>query len=229
MRILIVEDSKQIATALKSGLKDHYAVDIAEDGKSAVELSTNFDYDTILLDLNLPKLSGEEVCKQLREKGVTSPIIVITGKDSEEDTINLLDLGADDYIVKPYKLQEVLARIRAALRRSTEAATAVIEAGDLMLDPATRLVSRSGKEIQLRKKEFELLEYFMRNPNRTLTRPMIIEHIWDMTENLWANVIDVHIKHLRDKVDRPFSDNDPLIKTVHGVGYKLEVPKVVEN
>lgn len=221
MRILIIEDNRAIAQALRHELKTFYSIDVVSLGKVGLRYALATKYDVILLDLNLPDKSGEEICRELRKSKINVPIIVISGKEDVKDRVNLLDMGADDYITKPFNVYELRARINVALRHgSSRNSSGIIVVGSLALDPSARTVTREGKPIQLRRKEFDLLEYLMLNHGQTLTRTMILEHIWDMNENLWANVVDVHIKHLRDKVDRPFSKN--FIKTVHGVGYKLE-------
>jgi len=221
MRLLIIDDNRHVAESLRRGLKSSYAVDIALTGQQGVLMTENTTYDAILLDLNLPDISGEDVCASLRFKGLKMPIIVLTGRDVVQDKVELLDMGADDYITKPFSLDEIKARIRAALRHVSHEPTAnTLKFVDIELDPAARTVRRHDTRVDLRRKEFDLLEYMMRNQGKTLTRPMIMEHIWDTHDSLWANVVDVHIKHLRDKVDRPFGSK--LIKTVHGVGYKLE-------
>lgn len=221
MRILIIDDNRQIAAALQRGLRPNYAVDVCLTGKEGLLRAQTISYDVILLDLNLPDTSGGEICAELRNNHIHTSIIVLTGRDDPADKVTLLDMGVDDYITKPFSLDELQARIRTALRHSSKLhkSTSLI-VGDLELDPAARTVQRQQQMIKLRRKEFDLLEYLMRNAGRTLTRAMILEHIWDINENLWANVVDVHIKHLRDKIDRPFGSK--LIKTVHGVGYKLE-------
>lgn len=222
MRILIIEDNRAIAQALRHELRAFYAVDIVTKGKEGLENALTTPYDTILLDLNLPDIDGEEICRTLRREKISVPIIVISGRDDAKDKVSLLNMGADDYVTKPFNVYELRARINVAMRHGTgggiSAGTLIVD--DLALDPSGRTVSRGNQEILLRRKEFDLLEYLMRNQGQTLTRAMILEHIWDMNENLWANVVDVHIKHLRDKVDRPFGTK--YIKTVHGVGYKLE-------
>ena len=230
MRILVIEDNRHVARALQMGLRTQYAVDTAFSGSEGLMHAESTAYDVILLDLNLPDISGEEICTELRKNGNKTPILVLTGRDTLQDKVNLLDMGADDYLTKPFRLEEVQARIRVALRHGNEQPNGELRVGDITLDPAARTVRRGDQPIVLRRKEFDLLEYMMRNPGRSLTRAMILEHIWDMNENLWANVVDVHIKHLRDKIDRPFGSH--LIKTVHGVGYKLEAArrqKVVAN
>lgn len=221
MRILLIEDDHRVAKALQQGLRSSYAVDVATNGKDGLLDAATTNYDVILLDLNLPDFSGEEVCANLRKVGNKTPIIVLTGRDLTDDKVTLLDMGADDYITKPFKLEEVRARIRVALRHSgSNAVDPELQVSDLILNPAARTVRRGSQAIELRRKEFDLLEFLMRHPGQTMTRAMILEHTWEMNDHLWANVVDVHIKHLRDKIDRPFGTE--MIKTVHGVGYKLE-------
>jgi two-component system OmpR family response regulator len=221
MRVLIIDDNKQIAESLQRGLKSSYAVDIALTGKEGVFRAEATSYDIILLDLNLPDINGEDVCASLRFSGITSQIIILSGRDGVQDKVDLLDMGADDYMTKPFSLDEVRARIRLAMRHHLPKVTSsTLTLSDLELDTSARTARRRNRSLELRRKEFDLLEYMMRNQGKTLTRPMILEHIWDMNENLWANVVDVHIKHLRDKIDRPYGSQ--MIKTVHGVGYKLE-------
>lgn len=226
MRILIIEDNKPIAKAIHHGLKSFYSIDLAYTGKDGLRHAQSTKYDTILLDLNLPDIDGEEICRELRKSKIDIPIIIISGKDQVGDKVSLLDMGADDYVTKPFNMHELRARINVAMRHGTSAIpSGIIAVSDLQLNPSARTVTRCGQLISLRRKEFDLLEYLMRNKGRTMTRAMILEHIWDMNENLWANVVDVHIKHLRDKIDRPFGSK--LIKTVHGLGYKFEPDKVV--
>lgn len=223
MKLLIIEDNQLIAEALCQGLKSSYSLDRAATGKDGLDLASETVYDLIILDLNLPDMHGKQVCEQLRKQKVVAPIIVLTGSVSVNDKVALLDIGADDYLTKPFSLEEVRARIRAVLRRTTIAppSETTIVAGIMALDPAQRTVHRDGQLIELRRKEFDILEYLMSQPGKTMTRAMIVAHIWDMSDNLWANVVDVHIKHLRDKIDRPFGSH--LIKTVHGVGYKFDI------
>ncbi len=225
MRILIIEDNRPIAKAIHYELKSRYTVDVAYTGHRGLTYAESTPYDTILLDLNLPDLDGAEICRMLRSYNIETPIIIISGKDQIADKVNLLDMGADDYITKPFNFEELRARINVAVRHiSNNKPGKLIIIEDLELDPVARTLVRCGQSIQLRRKEFDLLEYMMRYPNQTLTRTMILEHIWDMNENLWANVVDVHVKHLRDKIDRPFGSK--LIKTVHGIGYKIETNKI---
>lgn len=222
MRILIVEDSKRVARALRDSLRGQYIVDVEHTGNAALNNAHILGYDLILLDLGLPDMSGAMVCEELRARKVVAPIIIVTGDDTVGSKVSVLDCGADDYITKPFHAEELKARIRAVLRRNTqEINEARLSVGELELDPASRTVCRSGDEISLRRKEFDLLEYMMRNHGRTLTRQMILDHVWENSDGLWTNAVDVHIKYLRDKVDRPYERQ--LIKTVHGVGYKLDV------
>jgi DNA-binding response OmpR family regulator len=221
MRILIIEDNRPVAMALLRGLKPRYAIDVCLTGRDGLNRAQSTAYDVILLDLNLPDIKGEDICTELRASHIDCPIIILTGNDEPSDKVSLLDMGADDYVTKPFNLDEIEARIRAAIRHSTKSRPDnIVAVGDLWLNPASREVTREQKPIDLRRKEFELLEYMMRNAGRTLTRTMILEHVWDMNENHWANVVDVHIKHLRDKIDRPFGVQ--MIKTIHGVGYRLD-------
>lgn len=220
MRILIIEDNPLIAQALRVSLKDSFVIDICDKGQDGIYAASTTAYDTILLDLNLPDIGGEKVCSRLRNKGIKSPIIVLSGKGEIKSKIALLNMGADDYVVKPFNMQELRARIDVAMRRSTNSQGSVIEIEGIKLDSIARIVERFDESIHLRRKEFDLLEYLIRHKNQSVTRTMILEHIWDTNENLWANVVDVHIKHLRDKIDRPYGTK--LIKTVHGVGYRFE-------
>lgn len=220
MRILLVENDTKSAIALQRYLKMFYVVDLAINGQNALHELDSTCYDLVLLSLKLPDITGEEVYKALRKKGLKTPVLVISDKHETAGKVALFNMGVSDYITKPYQMEEVRARIGLALRRECYCSEpGKIILGDLLLDPSARTVQRGDKVINLRRKEFEVLEYMMRNQRQTLTRAMILEHIWDSNENLWANVVDVHIKHLRDKVDRPFGVDS--IKTVHGVGYKL--------
>lgn len=220
MRVLVIEDNPLISQALHQTLRKYYTVDICKTGREGQLKAENTPYDVILLDLSLPDIQGEEICQTIRKRGVNSPIIILSGKGEVKSKINLLNMGADDYITKPFNMSELRARIDVAMRHtSNNSPSGTLEVEDLILDPTKRIVKRQGKAITLRRKEFDLLEYLMRNRGQTLTRAMILEHIWDVNENLWANVVDVHIKHLRDKIDRPYGSK--LIRTVHGLGYKL--------
>jgi len=222
MRLLAIEDDLDFGQSLVTAVRKHYAVDWAKSGKEGLKHVRENDYDLIVLDLGLPDLPGLELCQKIRSLGITTPILILTGQFAQsKDKVSALDCGADDYLIKPIDLDELKARLRALLRRApTAIASNVLSADDLTLDPANRSVRRGQKNLQLRRKEFDLLEYLLRNRNRVVTRGMILEHVWDGQVDLFTNAIDVHIKYLRDKVDRPFSR--PFIKTVHGLGYKLE-------
>lgn len=222
MRLLVIEDNKAIAETIRYCLKDHFAVDTSNNGKDGLHFARVTSYDTILLDLNLPDINGREICRLLRKQGVLTPIIIVSGVNEVAEKVDLLTSGADDYMVKPFNIQELRARIDVALRRGSKHPydkQGYLEIDGLILNPTQRSVSRYGRPISLRKKEFDLLEYLMRNNQLTLTRGMILEHIWDRSDHLWENVVTVHIKYLRDKVDRPYGTS--LIQTVHGVGYKI--------
>ncbi len=220
MRILIVEDDKKIAESLKKGLlEQHYSVDVAFDGEEGLYLAEVNDYDVIILDLMLPKKDGKTVCRELRSSKVNIPILMLTALDSIEDKIEGLDSGADDYLTKPFHLGELLARVRSLVRRQSDEKSSVLKVADLELDTVTRSVIRAGKEVTLSAKEFAMLEYFMLNKNKVLTREMISEHVWDMNFDPQSNVIDSFVRFLRAKIDKEFSKQ--LIQTLRGVGYKL--------
>ena len=220
MTILVVEDEYKITRFIQRGLEmEHYTVDVAYDGEEALNKLGVNDYDLIILDLMLPKKDGIEVCKEIRERKIDAPIIMLTARDTIEDRIKGLDQGADDYVVKPFAFGELLARIRALLRREKTVKRSVLEVADLVLDPATHEVTRSGKPVPLTSKEYRLLDYFMRRPGQVCTRTMIGEHIWGYNFVDSSNVIDVSVSNLRRKVDEGFSLQ--LIKTVRNVGYKI--------
>ncbi|HLI49251.1 MAG TPA: response regulator transcription factor [Chthonomonas sp.] len=220
MNILIVEDDKSVARFLQQALNEAgYTTQVVEDGETALRLAVNIAFDLILLDVMLPRKDGFTLCKELRAASVTTPILIITARDTLEDKIEGLDSGADDYIVKPCQIGELLARVRALLRRGTSSPP-VLRVADLTLDPATRKVCRQGKTIHLSMTEFALLEYLMRNAGRVVTRLMILEHVWQYDFEGNDNVLDVYISYLRSKIDRGFAR--PLIHTVRGVGYRLE-------
>jgi DNA-binding response OmpR family regulator len=221
MRILVVEDEKKVASFLKKGLEEeYYAVDLAYDGEEALHMVEVYDYDLVLLDIMLPKIDGMTVLRRIREKANLVPILMVTAKDSVESIVEGLDSGCDDYLTKPFAFSELLARIRALLRRDREAKTSVLEIGDLRLFLLTHEVRRGEKKIDLTAKEYGLLEYFMRNPNRVLTRTMISEHVWDYHFDTNTNVIDVYVNFLRKKIDRDFGVK--LIHTIRGVGYMIK-------
>lgn len=221
MRILVVEDEKKVASFIKRGLEEEgFTVDMAYDGEEGLYMGETNPYDMILMDIMLPKMDGLAVVKALREKDVHAPVLCLTAKDKVEDIVAGLDSGSDDYLTKPFAFAELLARVRALARRGTQDRGAEITFADLRLDPVAHKVWRSDKEIDLTAKEYGLLEYFIRNPNQTLTRTMIAEHVWDYTFDSFTNIIDVYVNYLRKKVDRDFDKK--LIHTVRGVGYVLK-------
>lgn len=228
MKVLLVEDNKRVATALRESLRGSYTVDIEHSGKAALENDTLDCYDVILLDLGLPDMHGGDVCQQMRQQKVVAPIIVITGDARVASKVSALDYGADDYLTKPFSRDELKARIRAVLRRASNGTALLnLRFADIEIDPVARRVVRGGKEITLRRKEFDLLEYMVRNPNRTLSRTAILDHVWGNNHGLWNNSVDVHVKYLRDKIDRPFGSH--FIKTIHGVGYRLGAETTVDS
>jgi heavy metal response regulator len=221
MRILIVEDEKKIASLIKRGLKEEgYAIDIASDGVEGEFLATTNQYDAIILDIMLPKLDGVNLCKLLREKRVATPIIMVTAKDAVSDKVKGLDSGADDYITKPFAFEELLARIRAVLRKRDNVSSTRLQVGDLILDLISHKVMRGDKEITLTAKEYALLEYLMRNAGTVITRTMISEHVWDINFDSDTNVIDVYVNYLRKKIDDGFKKE--IIHTIRGRGYTLK-------
>lgn len=221
MRILVVEDDKKVAAFLQKGLREEqYAVDVCYDGQEAVYEAQVHSYDVIILDIMLPKKDGLTVCKEMRENAVLTPILMLTAKDSIEDKVTGLSEGADDYLTKPFSFEELLARIRALLRRSQDYKTGVMKIGDLELDPLRRVVTRGGNKISLSGKEYALLEYLMRNRGRIVSQSMIIEHVWDRNYDGASNIVNVTISHLREKIDR--SARTKLIKTIRGQGYIID-------
>ncbi len=221
MKILIIEDDRQTAETIRDVMKDYYAVDVAYTGEDGEYQASVNEYDVIVLDVVLPDIDGVEVCKRIRENEIKTPILMLTGKTETKDKVTALDSGADDYLTKPFKFAELLARIRALMRRAPSTLDSnTLSVGNLSLDIGTNMVKRNDKTIPLRRKEFGLLEYLMRNRGRVLTRSMILEHVWDSDTDPITNTVDVHINYLRDKIDKPFTDQ--LIKTVHGLGYKIE-------
>lgn len=221
MRILVVEDEQRIAAFLKRGLEEeHYAVDVTYDGEEALDWAFVVDYDLIVLDILLPKKDGIQVCRELRDRGNIVPILMLTARDAVEDRVRGLDSGADDYLVKPFAFQELLARARALLRRGGETKTTRLQVGDLVLDTVTHRATRAGRVIELTAREYALLEFLMRHPRQVLSRTQIAEHVWDYDFYSTSNVVDVYIRYLRRKIDRDFDAK--LIQTVRGAGYKIE-------
>jgi two-component system OmpR family response regulator len=220
MRVLVVEDEVQMASLIRQGLlKEGFAVDIATSGEDSLWMVAVVDYDAIVLDVMLPGSDGFETCRQIREKGVRAPVLMLTARDSVGDRVSGLDSGADDYLVKPFAFAELLARLRALARRGELERPGVLEVGDLRLDPATRRVSRGADPIELSAKEFALLETFMRRPDEVLSRLHLLEHAWDFAYENRSNVIDVYVRHLRSKIDEPFGRRS--LETVRGAGYRL--------
>ena len=222
MKILLVEDEQKLADALGRGLQhEGYAVDIVPDGKKAMTRISlhRSDYDLVILDLMLPSMDGLEICKQVREMNITIPILVLTARAETETKVELLLSGADDYLVKPFSFAELNARIRALLRRPNETLPERLKIADIELDPAKRKVTREGKEIPLTLKEFGLLEYFMRHPNQVVNREDLLNHLWDFNYVGFSNVVDVHVKNLRRKLDG--AGGGSILETVRGIGYRL--------
>jgi DNA-binding response OmpR family regulator len=223
MHILIVEDEEKLAKALKKGLElKGYAVDWLPDpekAKSRIMLYRT-EYDLILLDLMLPGLSGAEITEAVRKEGIVTPIIILTARNETEHKVDLLNKGADDYVVKPFSFEELLSRINAVLRRPEQQKPVILKVGPLEMDMATRTVKKDGVEVPLTLKEFSLLEHFMRQPNEVLSREKLFDHVWDFNSLSWSNVLDVHMKNLRKKLGAN-QDGDQLFETVRGVGYRL--------
>jgi DNA-binding response OmpR family regulator len=222
MRVLVVEDERKVASFIRQGLEEEgHSVEVASDGLTALDLVTGSPgYDLVVLDVMLPRLDGFSVLKKLREHRVPSPVLLLTARDTVSDKVAGLDLGADDYLTKPFAFDEFLARVRALLRRGQAPAPPVLRVADLTLDPATRQVRRGSKTVSLTTREYALLEYFMRNAGRVLTRPMIAEHVWGLDFDAESNIIDVYIGYLRRKIDA--EGLPPLLQTVRGAGYALK-------
>jgi two-component system OmpR family response regulator len=221
MRILVVEDALKMANLLRRGLvEEGHAVDVARTGTDAVWMAQAAEFDAIVLDLMLPGIDGFEVCRRIRDAGVWAPVLMLTARDGVGDRVAGLDAGADDYLPKPFSFAELLARLRALVRRGAAERPTVLEVGDLRLDPATRQVWRGETEVHLSAKEFALLETFMRRPGQVLSRFDLLEHAWDYGYENRSNVIDVYVRYLREKIDRPFALRS--IETVRGSGYRLQ-------
>ena len=222
MRILVVEDEKKIANSIKKGLEqESYAVDVAYDGEEGYGVASTIDYDVIVLDLMMPKMDGVDVCRQLRADENHTPILMLTAKAELDDKVVGLNSGADDYLVKPFAFKELLARIKALIRRPKDSIGAVLTAADLELDTITYNVKRSGKTIDLSKTEFALLEYLLRNKDQTLNKDQIIAKVWDFDADVLPNTVEVYIGYLRNKIDKPFKNKPALIQTVRGFGYRV--------
>lgn len=222
MRVLIIEDEQRIAAAIKQGLEQEaYAVDVAFDGDEGYRSAVAEEYDILVVDVMLPTMNGYDICRQLRNDGIHTPIILLTAKDQTSDIITGLDSGADDYLAKPFSFEVLLARMRALLRRPHETASEVLSAGDLQLNPATHSVVRAGTPLNLTVKEFGILEYLLRNKGRILSKNNIMTHVWDFDADILPNTVEVFITYLRNKIEKPFP-GPPIIHTVRGVGYKIE-------
>lgn len=225
MRILVVEDEHLIANSIKKGLElERFAVDLAYQGNEGYDLASTEDYDLIILDLMLPEMDGVTFCKQLRKNKIHTPILMLTARGQITDKVEGLDSGADDYLTKPFSFEELLARIRALIRRPAEVVNSKLKIADLEMDTKLFEVKRKSKIINLSSKEFSLLEYLMRNNNRILTKEQIIAHVWDYDADILPNTVEVYIKNLRNKIDKP--DLTPLIQTIRGFGYKLSEKSV---
>ncbi len=223
MRVLLVEDERKLAHRVAQGLREQaFAVDLAHDGRRGLEMAQEYDYDAVVLDLMLPGLDGMAVCRRLREAGRTTPILVLSARNMVDDRVRGLEVGADDYLVKPFAMAELVARLRALQRRRERGGAPLLSVGPLDLDLSTRTARREGRNIPLTQKEFALLEYFMQRRGLVLTRSMIADHVWDESFEQASNVVDVYIKRLRDKIDEP--GRPSLIQTVRGAGYVFRGP-----
>ncbi len=223
MRLLVVEDEQKVASFIQQGLSEEgHAVDVAYDGEMGLTMALDRVHDLIILDLSLPKQDGLAVLQAVRQAGIKTPILLLTVRANIEDKVLGLDAGADDYLTKPFAFEELVARVRALLRRHAAAAPPVLQIADVTLDPARRTVTQDGETIDLTPREFTLLDYFMRNPGRVLTRTMIAEHVWDYHFDTSTNVIDVYVNYLRKKIDA--DREQKLIRTVRGAGYVLQAP-----
>jgi DNA-binding response OmpR family regulator len=220
MRILLVEDEKKVAEIIERGLKaERYAVDVCHDGQQGWETANAYEYDLIILDLMLPGLSGTEILERVRRKNTQVPILILTARDSTDDKVTNFERGADDYLTKPFAFAELLVRVKALLRRGPVNRSSVLRVADLEIDRLSQKVKRAGKRVDLTGKEYALLEYLATHPGRVFSRTMIIEHVWDQSFQGLTNIVDVYVRHLREKIDDPHPQK--LLRTVRGVGYSL--------
>jgi two-component system OmpR family response regulator len=221
VRVLVVEDSAAMASVIQRGLQEEgFAVDVAADGTEGLWMALEWDYDVVVLDAMLPGLDGFEVCRRMRSGRRWTPVLMLTARTSVDDRVTGLNAGADDYLVKPFALRELVARLQALLRRGTTSRPTVLECGDLTLDPVSRVVTRAGTELDLTAKEFAILELFMRHPGEVLTRTRVLDHVWDMAFDPSSNIVDQYIGYLRRKIDKPFGRED--LTTLRGAGYRLD-------
>jgi len=221
MKLLIIDDNRTLIRSLKDFLGNDFIIDAVGTAKEGLQYALISGCDIIILDIGLPDGSGQDVCRELRAANITTPILILSTVGSVRSRVDLLNLGADDYIVKPFSLLELRARLFSLMRRLPDSRDATrLVAGDVVMELNSRRVQRAGKEVQLRRKEFDILEYLIRNSGQVVTRAMILDHIWETDKDRWRNTVDVHIKHLRDKIDRPFGV--PLIKTAYGIGYVFD-------
>ncbi len=226
MRFLLIEDEKKVADFIARGLRaERYAVDVAHDGTTGWDMASQTNYDLFILDLMLPGLSGTEVLKRVRQQGNSAPVLVLTARDATQDKVENFEAGADDYLIKPFAFAELLVRIKALLRRPALSRNHRLQVADLEVDQLTQQVARAGQRIELTAKEYALLEYLASHAGRVLSRTMIVEHVWDESFESLTNIVDVYVRHLREKVDEPFESK--LIRTVRGVGYCLGEPGAV--
>jgi DNA-binding response OmpR family regulator len=227
MRILVIEDERKVASFIRRGLEEErYIVETAADGETGLDLALHNHFDAIVLDVMLPKLDGFGVLATLRDAGVATPILMLTARSTTDDRVQGLDLGADDYLAKPFHFEELAARLRSILRRSSSEKTTKLSCGDLTLDMVTHFAFRDDKEIELTTKEYALLEYLMRNKDRILSRSMIMQHVWKHNFDPESNIIDVYIKRLRNKIERP--GHPQLIQSIRGVGYRMREASINE-
>lgn len=225
MKILIIEDEHKIAAAIKKGLEqENFAVDTSYNGTDGYDLASSEDYDLIVLDLMLPGMDGMEICKKLRQENNHTPIIMLTARGDLDDKVKGLNNGADDYLAKPFSFEELLARIRALIRRPHNVQNSTLSCGDLVIDTVGILVKRKNKEINLTKKEFALLEYLLRNKNKTVTKDQILNHVWSYDADVLPNTVEQYIRYLRAKIDEPFKNDAEYIHTVRGFGYQIKEP-----
>jgi DNA-binding response OmpR family regulator len=222
MRILVVEDEVKIATLLKESLvAKRYVVDVCYDGEAGFQQALEETYDLVILDLGLPGMDGVEVCQRLRAEGFSAPILMLTARDAIESRVSGLDVGADDYLIKPFSLDELFARIRSLLRRTSAVKTSVLTVADLELNQKTFAVTRSGKSVHLSAKEYALLEYLMREPNAIMSKSVLLDQVWGGDVDMFSNVVDVYIGYLRNKLNKPFPQSPVLLETIKGMGYRL--------